>query len=845
MLPNSFRELGAIHKMRFRVLLITTLICTGGIHSVAQQVPTSRKHQRRVASVQRDWPVYGGQLEGDRYSALTQINRKNVRHLKIAWTYDSKETGGLQTSPLVVGRVVYGYTPTQKVIALDGATGKLLWTFDSGIKGTQPARGLARWSNGKERRLLAGVMNFLYALNPATGRPIATFGENGRIDLRKNLRGDYTQQSIALTSPGIVFKDLIILGGRNPETHPSPPGDIRAFDVRTGKLRWSFHTIPHPGEFGYGTWPKDAWQRSGAANNWTGMALDAKRGIVYVPTGSAVSDFYGNDRLGNNLFADTLLALDAATGKRLWHFQGVHHDIWDRDFPSPPSLVTVMHDGKKVEALAQTTKQGYLYLFDRTTGRPLFPIEETAYRTSDVPGEVTSPTQPRPTLPEPFARQTLTEDMLTQRTPEAHQFALEKFRSFRNAGIYVPFSVGKQTVVFPGFDGGAEWGGSAVDVKSGVIYINANEMAWTGGLTDRGGDSPGETVYMSQCVSCHGEHREGSPPAFPSLVGVDKRLTDTQITNTILQGKGRMPAFPVLNDDRLVVLLQFLKSGEPEVILGSQSVRSGPPEKQEMSAMPATPPAVSTPGKTDDPAGAQTYKANCSVCHGENREGKPPTFPALMGVGTRLSREQIGSIVHSGKNTMPAFPQLQGEKLAGLLRYLGAPVKTRVTGENSAGVITQPYRFTGYRKFLDNEGYPAIAPPWGTLNAIDLNTGRYLWKVPLGEYPELADTGMRNTGSENYGGPIVTAGGIVFIGATIYDQKVRAFDSRTGTLLWESTLPFSATATPATYMIGGRQFIVTSAGGGKDPKRPSGGLYVAFALPDVKKPTTGRLTHKK
>jgi len=818
------------------------LICTLGPSSLGQQLGASHKPPRTGTPVQRDWPVYGGQLEGDRYSALTQINRKNVHKLAIAWSYDSKETGGLQTSPLVVGRSVYGYTPTQKVIALDGANGKLLWSFDSGIKGTQPARGLAWWSNGKERRLFAGVMNFLYALNPATGKPIATFGENGRIDLRKNLRGDYTQQSIALTSPGIVFKNLIIVGSRNPETHPSPPGDIRAYDVRTGKLRWSFHTIPHPGEFGYDTWPQDAWQRSGAANNWTGMALDAKRGIVYVPTGSAVSDFYGADRLGNNLFADTILALDAATGKRLWHFQGVHHDIWDRDFPSPPSLLTVVHDGRRIDALAQTTKQGYVYLFDRTTGRPLFPIEESAYPTSDVPGEVSSPTQPRPSLPEPFARQALTEDMLTQRTPEAHQFALEKFRTFRSAGAFIPFSIGKQTVVFPGFDGGAEWGGSAVDSKSGVIYINANEMAWTGGLTDRGGDSPGESVYMSQCVSCHGEHREGSPPAFPSLVGIDKRLTDAQITSTILRGKGRMPAFPVLNDDRLVVLLQFLKSGEPEIIPGSQSVRSGPPEKQEMSTLPATPPAVSTPGKSDDPIGAQTYKTNCSVCHGENREGKPPTFPALMGVGTRLSREQISQTIRSGKTTMPAFPQLQGEELAGLLRYLGAAGDTTIL---DGAVIRQPYRFTGYRKFLDNEGYPAITPPWGTLNAVDLNTGKYLWKVPLGEYPELAASGLSNTGSENYGGPIVTAGGIVFIGATIFDQKVRVFDSKTGALLWQAKLPFSATATPATYMIGGRQFIVISAGGGKDPKRPSGGMYVAFALPSAKTVTAARPVRKK
>src|SRR5215469_5995804 len=337
-------------------------------HLRAAEVPASSPTQKVTAeSRTKDWPVYGGQLANDHYSSLAQVNRSNVSQLKVAWTFDTKEEGGLQTSPLVVSGVLYGYTPTQKVIALDASTGKLLWTFDSGIKGTQPDRGLSWWSDGSESRLFADVMNFLYALDPATGKPIPTFGENGRIDLRKQLRGDYMEQSVALTTPGVVYKNLIIVGGRNPETHPAPPGDIRAFDVHTGALRWTFHTIPHPGEFGYDTWPKDAWLKSGAANNWAGMTIDEKRGIVYVPTGSAVSDFYGADRTGNDLFADTLLALDAETGKRIWHFQGVHHDIWDRDFPSPPSLVTVMHNGKPVDAVAQTTKQGYLYLFDRTT----------------------------------------------------------------------------------------------------------------------------------------------------------------------------------------------------------------------------------------------------------------------------------------------------------------------------------------------------------------------------------------------------------------------------------------------------------------------------------------------
>jgi quinoprotein glucose dehydrogenase len=690
-----------------------------------------------------DWPVYGGSEEGqpgnDHYSALNQINRENVSQLRAAWQFDSGEKGGLQTSPLIVGNVLYGYTPSQKVIALDAATGKLLWKFDSGINGTQPARGVTYWSDGKQSRLFAGVMNFLYALDPATGKPIPEFGEDGRIDLRKNLRGDYREQSISLTTPGVIYRDLIIVGGRNPETHPAPPGDIRAFDVHTGALRWSFHTIPHPGEFGYGAWPKDAWTYGGAANNWAGMAVDVKRGIVYAPTGSAVSDFYGGDRVGNDLFADTLLALDAETGKRLWHFQGVHHDIWDRDFPSPPALFTMMHDGKPVDALAQTTKQGYLYLFDRTTGRPLFPIEERPYPPSTVPGEVTSPTQPRPIKPEPFARQMLTEDMLTNRTPEAHAWAVEQFKKLRSEGQFAPFSLDKLTIVFPGFDGGAEWGGSAIDLASGVLYVNANEMAWLGGLEEsKQSAGMGETAYGSQCAVCHGRERTGSPPAFPSLVGVAKRLTDAEITKTIQQGSGRMPAFPNLDDAHLAALLGYLK----------------------------TPPAS------------------------DKKEMAYDTTVAHSSVDDRM----------------------------------------RPAAVNQGSGPSTKYQFTGYRKFLDPDGYPAVAPPWGTLNAIDLNTGAYLWKIPLGEYPDLAAKGIKDTGSENYGGPIVTGGGVVVIAATSYDKKIRAFDSRTGALLWESTLPFSGTATPATYMVGGKQFIVIACGGGRD-KAPSGGVYVAFALP--------------
>jgi glucose dehydrogenase len=809
------------------VALIALLFCSASNEKTyGAERPTRARHSPSHTQTV-DWPVYGGQAANEHYSSLTQINRSNVTKLRVAWTFDSHETGGLQTSPLIVGRTLYAYTPSQKVIALDAATGRLLWTFDSGIKGTQPARGLTFWREGNESRLFAGAMTFLYALDPVTGKPIGTFGESGRVDLRKQLRGDYEQQSIALTSPGVIYKDLIVVGGRNPETHPAPPGDIRAFDVRTGGLRWSFHTIPHPGEAGYETWPADAWKKSGAANNWAGMTLDAERGILYVPTGSAVFDFYGADRIGDDLYSNSLLALDAATGKRIWHFQGVHHDIWDRDFPSPPALVTVSREGKRIDAVAQTTKQGYLYLFNRTNGKPLFPIEELPYPASNVPGEVTSPTQPKPVAPEPFGRQLLTQDMLTNRTPEAHQFALDKFKTVRSEGQFVPFSVDKYTIVFPGFDGGAEWGGPAVDRATNVLYVNANEMAWLGGLTEtQAGGTAGEKAYRNLCSVCHGTRREGAPPAFPTLIGINKRQSDKDIALAIHQGEGRMPGFPNVDDRLMESLLAFLKSDDVSHPANHNAVG----DKQEMaSSTRETDTAVEK-----NPVGAASYQAHCAICHGDHLEGITPSFPALLGMGNRMTKQQTLEIVHNGKGRMPGFNKLPNPELTALLEYLGISdnaISSKQSQEAGLNGDEMRYQFTGYRKFLDQDGYPAVSPPWGTLNAIDLNTGKYLWKIPFGEYPELVAKGMKQTGSENYGGPVVTAGGILFIGATIFDKKMHAFDSHTGKLLWETVLPYAGLATPATYMVDGKQFVVIATGGGRDPKAPSGGEYVAFALP--------------
>jgi quinoprotein glucose dehydrogenase len=676
---------------------------------------------QRKGAADHEWRVYGGNSEGTRYSPLKQINRTNVARLQVAWSYDASGgggRGGLQTQPIVVNGIVYGNTPGGQVIALDGATGKPVWTWDSRISG-QRVRGMTWWAEGAESRIFAAFGRYVYALDGRTGEALRSFGSEGRIDLHQRLERDPEKQSVSLTSPGIIYKDLLIVGGRESEGLPASYGDVRAFDARTGKLRWTFHTIPRPGEFGYDTWPKDAWTYTGAANNWAGMALDAKRGIVYVPTGSAASDFYGANRTGDDLFANCLLALDAATGKRIWHFQVVRHDIWDRDLPSPPALVTVKHEGKMVDAVAQTTKHGYVFLFDRATGKPLFPIEYRKYPASTVEGEVTAETQPLPTRPAPFARQRLTADLLTNRTPEAHQWALEQFKNFRSDGQFVPFRVGQDTVIFPGYDGGAEWGGPAFDPESGVLFVNANDLAWTGALALNTPAASGRDLYTAQCAVCHGAGMSGNGDTAPSLTDIRSRRTSAQVTETIQKGAGRMPGFPGLRPQALSALVQYVMDGDSQ---------------KSVAAAAASP-------------------------------------------------------------------------------------------------FDLKYRFTGYKKFLDPDGYPAVAPPWGTLNAINLNSGEFAWKIPLGEYPELAAKGIKDTGTENYGGPVVTAGGLVFIAATNFDRKLRAFDKDTGKLLWETVMPSSGNSTPATYELNGRQYVVVAAAGGKAPSGGTAAVYIAYALP--------------
>jgi quinoprotein glucose dehydrogenase len=672
--------------------------------------------------VDKDWPVYGGPSDNTHYSNLSQINVGNVSKLQEVWRFDTKEGGGLETTPVVIDGVLYGFSPLLKVFALDAATGKQIWEFvPPGRLTPRKVRGLTYWSDGSDKRILANVSPYMYAIDATTGKAIPSFGENGRIDMRENLRGDPKLQSVSVTSAGVVYKDLVVVGG---SMEPSS-SDIRAYDVHSGKLRWTFHVVPHPGEFGYDTWPKDAWTHIAAAGNWAGMTVDTERGIVYVPTASAHNDEYGADRTGDDLFANSLIALNAETGQRIWHFQGVHHDIWDRDFPAPPDLVTVIRNGKEVPAVAQTSKQGFLFVFNRVDGTPLFPIENRPALPSDVPGEVAAKEQPYPTKPAPISRQRITEDMLTNRTPEAHAWAVKRFAEIRSDGQFVPMSVGKETLMWPGFDGGGEWGGTAFDPQTHILYVNANDVGLTESLTKHDpNSSTGSTIYMSHCSGCHGANRAGSPPEIPSLIGVQSRLTALQMTNTIQVGRGRMPAFPELANDgtEYKALMRFLATGDVNA---------------------------------------------------------------------------KGSAAHS----------------------------------SGAAEAAPKYDFSGYKKFLDPDGYPAVIPPWGTLNAINLNTGEYVWKIPFGEYPELAAKGFKNTGSESYGGPVVTAGGLVFIGATVADKKFRVYDKANGKLLWETTLPLGATATPATYEVNGRQYVVIAAGGMRDPVTPSGGMYIAFALP--------------
>jgi quinoprotein glucose dehydrogenase len=679
-----------------------------------------------------DWPVYLGDKASGQYSALGQITPENVGSLQQVWSFasggaDPQNRSQIQCNPLVVGGVLFGTSPDFQLFALDAATGVEKWRFDpakDGLPKSGVNRGLVHWGTGDEARILYANDRFLHAIDPRTGKRIGSFGKQGSVDLKEGLGRDAGNLHLTANTPGVVYGDLLIMGMRLGEgPAPAAPGAIRAYHVRTGELVWRFNTIPQPGEPGHETWPPEAYKSVGGANVWTGFALDEARGLVFCPTGSAAFDFWGGDRTGENLYANCLIALDAATGKKVWHFQFVHHDLWDRDLPAPPNLVTVTHGGKKIDAVAQVTKSGHVFVFERATGRPLFPIEEKPVPPSDLPGESAWPTQPFPLKPAPFSRQVFSRDLITDLSPAAGKAVLERFEKVRP---HVPFDPPSErgTIVFPGFDGGAEWGGAAAD-PGGVLYVNANEMPWilTMVPTKAEGASSGAAIYAQLCAACHGVDRKGNPAQnVPDLSKPAERLKKEDVVALLGAGRGVMPSFAFLTDDQRRKVTDHLFGGT-----------------------------------ADDP----------------------------------------------GRKAEPG-------------------------GEGSFGAI--PYTTTGYNRWLDPDGYPAVKPPWGTLHAIDLNTGEYRWSVPLGEYPELTARGVPKTGTENYGGPVVTAGGLVFIAAS-RDEHLRAFDRETGKELWKAKLPAAGYATPAVYSVRGRQYVVIACGGGKIGTK-SGDAYVAFALPE-------------
>jgi quinoprotein glucose dehydrogenase len=705
-------------KQRMLVVLLASLSTVAGCTSIVER--------NWLAPDYGGWRTYGGTPDQIHYSSLDQINRDNVHLLEVAWSFDTGDgfpESTLQCNPIVVDDVLYAISPRGRIIALDAGTGMLRWQFapeDEVVPRTR-LRGVSYWDGDGKGRILAVVGSYLYALDAATGDLIESFGDGGRRDVREGLGRPAEELTVTATTPGILYDDLLILGSTVPERLPSAPGDVRAYDLRDGSIRWTFHTIPRPGEFGHETWPRNAWAYTGGANSWAGMALDRQRGVVYIPTGSAATDPYGADRLGHNLFANSLIALDADTGERVWHFQVVRHDVWDRDLPAPPMLMQIERHGRSTAAVLQITKSGHVFAFDRSNGTPIYPIEEVAAPSSDVPGEVVSISQPLPTEPPPFARQRFGPDVVTRRMEQVRLAVLEHLQELRYGGQFIPPSVAG-TVVFPGLDGGGEWGGGAFDPETGLLYVNANDVPWILRLVEPEAEStPANTnaLYASACAGCHGPDGRGSPPDYPALDRLDERYTHEALTRLIRTGTGRMPGFPHFNEQALSALARYLLSGTDEAL------------------------SVSSP----------------------------------------------------------------------------------VASPKSPGFQPGPYE-----RFVDPDGYPAVEPPWGTLTAIDVNAARIVWQVPLGEYPELVAQGLPVTGTENYGGPVVTAGGLVFIAATNYDRKFRAFNKTTGDVLWETALPAAGNATPAVYEVDGRQYVVIAAGGRMIA--PTGGSFVAFALPE-------------
>ena len=653
----------------------------------------------------QNWSVYLGDNGRQHYSPLTQINKSNVAQIEVAWRYTSEadvDSGVMYTSPLVIDGVLYGLSPSLVPFALNAASGKEVWRNDLGLTAAMQ-RGLMWWA--KERRLFFSAGNQLVALNGDTGELATEFGNGGILDMTPTDVDTQRRVSfVSATVPGVVFENLIIMGFSTTEDRYAYPGTIRAFDAADGHLVWQFNTLPKPGELGSETWAEGAQMLSGGANVWTGMALDEKRGMLFAPTGSATPDFYGGNRLGDNLFANSIVAVDARTGAYRWHYQVIRHDLWDKDNPSPPTLVQMQRNGEMIDAVTLTTKTGHLYAFERDTGALLYPTTEIETSiASTLPGEQTAPTQYVSSIE--ISRQQFE---ITKRTVAAQSFVENQIKNW-DLRPWAPPKLG--TVLFyPWYDGGAEWGGSAYEPSTGRLIVNSNDQAavLTLGEIPVGTSSYG--LYATHCASCHGIDRSGTDRGA-DLNGVLKRMDFAQVAKLLDEGASGMPSFSHLS-------------------------------KVERSAI---------------------YKYILP-------EELPPPDEATTAVGYALT--------------------------------------------------------SGYVYLKDDEGLPGNAPPWGTLSAIDLATGDLAWRTNLGNFPSHPDL---DYGSLNYGGPVVTASGLIFIAATP-DRLFRAVDSDNGRILWQTELPAAGFSTPAVYAVDGRQYVVIAAGGGRLGP-PSGSDYIAFVLP--------------
>jgi quinoprotein glucose dehydrogenase len=719
----------------------------------------------------------GGGLDNSHYTALSRITKANVNQLAVAWTYPSYDNVAYVWNPLIVDNVMYVLAKNNSLVALDAATGKEIW-IHADLQGIAP-RGINYWESKdrKDRRLIFQRNSYLEEIDALTGKSILTFGTEGIVNLRDGLRR-FPRGSpfgrVQSNNPGKVFENLIILGSAPGEGYISPPGDVRAFDLITGKLVWQFHTIPLPGEFGYDTWPKDAWKYAGAANTWGEITIDEKRGIAYFPTGSATFDFYGADRPGVNLFGDCLLALDARTGKRLWHFQMVHHDLWDYDNASAPQLTTVRHNGKMVDAVALAGKTGFLYVFNRVTGTPLWPIEERPVPKSDMPGERAWPTQPFPVKPPPFSVQKFIADDINPYilTPEERAKWKQVVDSARNEGIFTPPSM-RGTIQMPGNQGGSNWGTTSANPTNGAVYVlglnepailkMSEDMPRQGG--GRGNAMQGRAIYQARCVMCHGEDLGGNG-SNPSLVDIVTRMGADTVRTIVSGGKGAMPAFNAdIHEADMNSLVAYL-----------------------------TNPVAGSGGR------------------GGGRGGRgaiaPPEGPVVASGGAPAAKILAEVIASSGRGGFggmagPAYPE-----------GLDVPSHRYYTGYNVMGNI--------------------IKPPYTTLTAYDLNRGTMTWQVPVGDDPRALREGVNDTGAIGLrAGMVVTATGLVFL--TGGDAKMRAYDADSGKVLWTAALPGQSRGIPAIFEANGREYLIvnaTAAQGGGRGESPATRGYVAFALPE-------------